>query len=400
MLWGVATLRHAPRFDAPAPGPPAGHAWDKPRWPSPMDAGSFRQIVGELQARGAWHHAVPRRDAACAASIADVILRAYDFADGKVKLEPLALEDRPVLRLTFVSGEAESDADLRHSFHWHDGEELDDALVSQLGLDDLAPWAGEPPRDEPQRVRRWIDACLVRQRRQYDSGQCSELVAATIVWCKHVAGKIVFAAGDAEASVALAGWAQRLASGDEQPPPYHCPLSNVETYELGLTSDGRIVPRALSAKCGETGRVTLASELELCSATGQLALRELLDTCAVTGGRVLRRVLVPCSLCRQSVAPSAMTGDRCRTCRSLARVRSDDPRMARVLGEYPKLDRWRRWSLAEAHSTYVLSARSSVRQVLLVLHKDTLTTLYAAVAGRIWSPWQEMTQLQRDDLLG
>ena len=81
-------------------------------------------------------------------------------------------------------------------------------------------------------------------------------------------------------------------------------------------------------------------------------------------------------------------------------VRSDDPRMARVLGEYPKLDRWSRWQLAEAESTYVLSTHSWVRQILLVVHKETLAVLYAAVAGRIYSPWQEMSQLQRDDLLG
>ena len=43
----------------------------------------------------------------------------------------------------------------------------------------------------------------------------------------------------------------------------------------------------------------------------------------------------------------AAHGGRCSACRSLAPVRKDDPRMARLLDEHPLLDRWPRWRIAE-----------------------------------------------------
>jgi hypothetical protein len=81
-------------------------------------------------------------------------------------------------------------------------------------------------------------------------------------------------------------------------------------------------------------------------------------------------------------------------------VTPDDPRLARILGEYPKLDRWPHWQLAETASVYVLTARSLLRRLLLVLDKESLQATRVAEGFRLARQWPEIPPAQWDEFLG
>ena len=136
------------------------------------------------------------------------------------------------------------------------------------------------------------------------------------------------------------------------------------------------------------------------SASGQLALPDSLVRCPVSGEQVLETELVVCPMCGESVAPAGMRGNRCRACRRLANVSKADPRMARALGEYPGLDHWRRWKIAETERAYILLAVGLVRQLLIVLDKESLEVLRAAEGHRLLGSWQELPEVEQQELLG
>ncbi len=94
-----------------------------------------------------------------------------------------------------------------------------------------------------------------------------------------------------------------------------------------------------------------------------------------------------------------MKGDRCTACRRLQAVAKDDPRLARVLGEYPGLDRWSRWRLSETSRVYVLLGGAWWRQLLVVVDKHSLDALHLAAAGRFLSGWREISYEQMDKYL-
>jgi hypothetical protein len=111
-------------------------------------------------------------------------------------------------------------------------------------------------------------------------------------------------------------------------------------------------------------------------------------------------------MCRQWVAPEAIAPRpisgrasetaRCAACRRLLKVRKDDPRMARVLHEHPRLDDWSRWRLAETSAAYVLVAWRLSGKLLVVLDKETLAPLRVAESGPLFARWSDLPAVQRD----
>jgi hypothetical protein len=77
-----------------------------------------------------------------------------------------------------------------------------------------------------------------------------------------------------------------------------------------------------------------------------------------------------------------------------------DPRMARVLDAYPKLDRWRNWKIAETRSVQVLVGMSALRRLLVVLDKQTLDILHVASSSRLSSRWTTANDVQRMEWMG
>jgi hypothetical protein len=73
--------------------------------------------------------------------------------------------------------------------------------------------------------------------------------------------------------------------------------------------------------------------------------------------------------------------------------------MARVLGEYPQLDRWRRWLMSETADVYILNATGLAKRLLLVVDKESLEVRRAARRGRFASNWIELTDSESADLL-
>ena len=59
------------------------------------------------------------------------------------------------------------------------------------------------------------------------------------------------------------------------------------------------------------------------------------------------RAAAVCHVPSTRVCPKVLEGDRCPACRHLVPTTKDDPRMARILDAFPKLDRWRNWKVAE-----------------------------------------------------
>ena len=91
---------------------------------------------------------------------------------------------------------------------------------------------------------------------------------------------------------------------------------------------------------------------------------------------------------------AALRAGRC------SRFAKEDPRLARLLHEYPKLDRWPKWQIAETSQTYILTGSGWINRLLLVLRKESLEPLYLATAVRGLNRWSELERTQWDDHLG
>lgn len=319
----------------------------------------------------------------------------YSIEGGHIHLSGCSLEDRPFLRLSFLQAHLPAgEPQVVHCFGTGDGELLDPRMIADLELDQLVPWAGRILRLDSDVLRQWIDVT----RRRFETGATTgerSLLAATLVWCKHAEGKLSFSIGAKSVDVAFAGWGRLLADRRVLPPPYACPLCGRNSYRLAATEDGRITVAEGIAICEESSRRVLVDELERCAETGRRVLPEYLQTCPVTGRRVLASVLQPCSMCQQRVCPKALEGERCPACRHVSPTTKTDPRMARILDAYPKLDRWRSWKIAETRSVQILVGMSALRRLLLVLDKQTLDILHVASSARLSSRWTTATDVQR-----
>lgn len=361
----------------------------------------FQWVVDRLQQSGELAHAAPAVQPAGVHQFSSQLFSAYTFDGGRIHLAGCTLDDRPLLRLTYRrSGEDEHhQRPLRHLYYSRDTQRLNDETVESLKLSELAVWEGKPPELDESQKRTWLTMAQHRAEEQL-AGTPHELVAATLVWCKYAAGKLAFEADENTVYVSFEGWVTCLADGKTKPPPYHCPISGINSYHLATTDDGRILPAEAIAVCQQSGRRAPQVELQTCGATGRTAMPELLATCPVTDQRVIKTQLLTCQQCGQQVSPAVVSGGRCATCRTLAKVSKDDARLARILGEYPRLDRWPRWKFGEAKPYYVLVARSWFSQLLLVIDKESLEVTRAATAGTLLGGWQELEDAQREDVLG
>ncbi|MHB8972154.1 MAG: hypothetical protein ACYC3X_06585 [Pirellulaceae bacterium] len=321
----------------------------------------------------------------------------YDIAGGRVHLSGCSLEDRPFLRLTFLSPPSPSGApQIVHCFGTSDGQLLDEPMMADLELNQLTPLAGRTPRLGSGVLQQWTDVTRRHFEASHAVGEWA-LLAATLVWCKYAEGKLTFSIGAKSVDVGFAGWGKLFADRLIMPPPYTCPLSSRSSYRLAATDDGRITVAEGIASCDVSARRVLVEELQRCSETGRQVLPEFLRTCPVTGQRVLESLLQTCSMCQQQVSSKALDGDRCAACHRLSPTTKSDPRMARVLDAYPKLDRWRSWRIAETRSVQIMVGTSTLHRLLVVLDKHTLDVLHVASGSRMSSRWTVASDVQRTE---
>jgi len=357
----------------------------------------FDWITSRLREAQSIPHSVPRERADNVHDITPVLYAAYQVDGGRVQLAGCTLEDEPFLRLTFRAADQSGDK-LMHVYVDRHDEVIHEDLAHSLHLDDVVV----PKR----RLREWNDLAtdtFVEEAKLIAVGSLSEkdteLIAESFVWCKRAHGKLVFSIGDSSVELAFSGWAQRLASGEESPPPYTCELSGLQSYHLAATDDGRITVVDAIEQCSESGARTLATDLQTCEVTKRKALAEFFEACPVSGQTLVRSALVCCTTCQQNVSPNAILRGRCEACRSVKSIGKDEPRIARVLDEFPGLDRWRNWRISETSTAYVLVAKSLLKRLLVVVKRDSLEVLRLAEGSRFNGNWVDIPEAFREEML-
>ena len=375
----------------------------------------FAWMVDRLHDRGAFLHAAPADQPGGVHELSGRLFAPYEFESGHMHLAGCSIEERPLIRMTCLAANHQPPADehdsqaepadpvppseeLVHLFLDPQHGLWDDETVARFGLDHLTPYTERTPQYDAEQVHRVVEAARTAAGERFGEGGWKQ-VAAALVWCKYAVGRLAMTSGDQTVYVEFEGWTQDLVDGVTKPPPYHCPLCDASSYRLATADDGRIAPAEAVVACQQTGSRVLLAETATCKATGKLVTAELLAACPVSGLRVLEEELTACGMCGQQVSPTCITGGRCSACNDLTAVRVDDARVARLLGEYPRLEGWKHWKIHEAAEVYVFVARSWLRRLLLVVDPESFEVRRAAVCGRLVGHWQELTGMQRAEIL-
>lgn len=308
---------------------------------------------------------------------------AYRVEGGRVYLAGCRWEDRPFVCFRQCrNGETEE--------IWIDdhGQPVSSEQLQQLRLQDAQPITGPPLYGLGvfQRV-----LLQVQERAEALFGQDGQAAQVEIaaVWCRFVEGKLRFSIDSASADLAFSGWLPTVA-----PPPFICPHTGRATFHLAATHDGRILDASAIAQCEVSGRRLPADELVQCSWTAKRAAKDLIDFCSLSRQPVLRSELRSCAICQEKVSPAVLQEGVCSACRSLQPISKADPRMARLLAEYPTLDRWHRWQLAETKSVYILAASGLWKKLLLVVDKEALELRHVATRNRLQTHWRPVEPMQ------
>ena len=318
-------------------------------------------------------HKSPRSAPPTVADLSARLYAAYEIENGSARLAGCTLEPQPVLHC-------------EGKFFTAAGDRLSDKLVDDLGLSDLVA-DNKLPRVTPEDIERWTTIA----KRVTDS----DAADLEIVWPRWAAGKLKFTIGEQFVELPFADWAARLA-----PPPFVCPHSGKQTFKLSKTDDDRIMAAEAIAACDETGRRVLDSDLITCAATGKRVLRELTESCPASNVPVLRKALVDCPTCKSKISPSAIAESGCPLCAKLETVAGSDSRLCLVIGQHPKLERWRNWQLAETPRSYVLEAHGLLKRMHLTVDKRTLEPLRLAERLNLRKTWSEVPQSQWNNVLG
>jgi hypothetical protein len=218
---------------------------------------------------------------------------------------------------------------------------------------------------------------------------------ATVIWCKYAEGKLRFTLAGQTQELPFEGWAETL-----EAPPFVCLHTGGHGYHITSTDDGRITLADQIGRCEHSGRRVLRNELVRCEPDGRLVLEEFATLCPVTGQPIERSSMVPCGICQQPVGPGARIDGVCLACRDLRPVAKQDARLGRLLGEYPGLDGWRSWKIAETSRAYITAAKGLWHSQLMVFDKDSLDPLYLARRHRLGRSWLPCDRAGYDRLLG
>ena len=365
-------------------------------WQSPL----IRWLLDELQQGAHPIHAAAAQQPLSVSELAEHLFTQYKVDNGHMHLAGCTLEDRPFLRLSYLRcGAAESGPQLVHCYGSGEGKLVDGTLRKALDLDHLVPIAPRARKIDEQVLQRWRDH--IRQQFEVEQSDLeSVLVAVTLIWCKHAAGKLTFSIGRRSVEVPFSGWGRLFADRHQLPPPYQCPLSGRSSYHLGAADDGQITVAEAIATCAVSSRRVLEHELQVCAVTQRRVLPEFLRECPCSGEQVLATALETCAMCQQPVSPAALQDARCSGCRQLRAVSKTDPDLARVLDAHPKLDRLFSWKMAQTRTVQTLVGSSAWKRLLVVLDKQTLEVLHVATSGRLSNNWKPLTEVQRAEWLG
>ncbi|MFT5522850.1 MAG: hypothetical protein ACI9G1_002623 [Pirellulaceae bacterium] len=364
----------------------------------PMAYGTalFSWLLNRLQAGGAFH-ARPAEQPERVHQITDVLFPAYQIEGGSIRLSGCTLEEKPLVRLSYYR--RQQPAVLRHLFLSTNGQAIDECLVECLGLDSLVNYSDKPPHGVSEQVETWVSTCVAAAEKEEPADSpWGDLAATAIIWCKYAEGKLTVSIEDQTADIAFTGFAKAIAKGVIPPPPFTCSESGDQSFQITATEDGIITTVGSIVACHQSGKKTIKSRLHECAATHKLVLPEFLVSCPASGAMILESAIISCPTCRQRVSPTSIRGAKCETCRSLKSAFVDDARLARVLGEYPRLDQWRSWQIGESTNDYVIIASGLFKKLLLVVNKEQLHVDHMATAGLI-SGWSQVPEANRSEYL-
>ncbi len=361
--------------------------------------------------------------------VADRLFPAYTIDGGRVHLAGCTLDDRLFLKVTVNCSHGSIGFFLDSAAH-----RLDDSVARRLGLEDTCQLE-KPPQPAEAEIARLAELAERMVKDEFGDApsgnvsspnvlnpdvlnpdvlnpdvlnpdvlnpdvlntaeQARPQVELAALWCKYARGKLRFTIGERSADLPFSDWAAMLV-----PPPFVCPYTGTKTFHLGATSDGRIVAAEQIETCVQSGRRLLLADLVTCSASGKLVSRELAEVCPVTDEDVLCEEMVECESCRQKVSPQSVASNRCRACRQPRRLAKDDPRWARLQDAHPHARRWRRWNVSETASVLIFNGSGLVKQILLVLDKDTLEPKHLAIGNRLSPTWKTVEADRLAEVLG
>lgn len=208
------------------------------------------------------------------------------------------------------------------------------------------------------------------------------------VWRCWVHGRVVAEIDEQSINVDVEGWGRELIDDAFEAPRFDIGCG-VPSHRVVLDEDGDIGPDTAIVACTESGRRLLCSKMQRCGASDEWVLPRFAQNCPVTGMSVRTSKLQSCNMCQQPVAPQALNSGRCEVCHKLVPTTKEDARLARILGEFPRLDEWGSWRVGESRDYWVLTAGRFLRRLLIVVRKEPLELLRAATGVR-WLPgWSD-----------
>ncbi len=309
--------------------------------------------------------------------IAERLFPAYSIQDGLVRLAGCSLDDRLFVRVTFGFSDSSKEA-----FFDADGTVVESGMVHSLGLTRTKQLA-RPPIDASSTVARVLESATRWARREWSLAEPPRHVEVAVIWCKYARGKLRFSIGGRGVDLPFSNWARLLT-----PPPFVCPHTGIRSFRVAATDDGRIVAAEAIARCEETGTKTLQGDLITCAVTGKRVLPIATVPCPVSGEKIIKHAATACSRCKMEVHPGELEGGGCSACRDLAPIRKNDARLARILGEYPDLERWGRWKLHESGTHYWLRGSGWMSFLMLVLDRESLEIVSMAKSSRFRTGWK------------
>jgi hypothetical protein len=327
-------------------------------------------------------HLCPVEQPSRVTEVSEAILSAYEVENGRKHLAGCTIDDRPLLRLTFFDN-----SELTCLHFLPDSKPVDGHLVAGLHLDDVVP-------HECQREWGTIDDVAFRwiESAKREAGRAGFL-SASMVWCKYAIGKVTISVDGQSVEVPFAGWTSLLGSRSLRPPPYKCPETGIESYQLSVDDEGHLTATEAISVCFDTGRRLLLSHMKTCPDTQLTAQHDFFEICAATAEQVHHSAIALCSICQQGVRISQLYHQTCPTCRNLKVLRKVDPTIARILGEYPRLDRWKKWRFAEGKTLCVLVGSNLFHRILLVMDRENLDILRTAKSTRFSRTWTDVEQI-------
>jgi hypothetical protein len=349
-------------------------------------------LLGEDVGRPSIAAKMPRKPAPNVAELSARLFGAYTIDGGSIRLAGCTLEPVPIVHVKSKSRGGAAVAEVRIGpsktsiaeteeaidlYLDTSGDMLDAKTIRELELDDVIKV------DKPPRLKKAEHEHFVQLARQHIADAADEQIE--IIWCRYAAGKLRFTIGQEFVELPFADWAVRLT-----PPSYVCQHSGLVTFHLAAVDDGRIVAVEEIAVCEQTGRRALRSEWVTCSVTGKQVWGDATATCPATRFHVLRDAMISCPICSTRVSPQALIKNRCQLCADLEPIGKDDPRLAQVFSDHPRLAGWQRWKIATTPERLVLEAIGAWRRLLIVLDSQSLQTQRLFQRNRVRSSWREL----------